>query len=111
LVGRHPDCDVRFDLSTISRRHCCVVLAYDRVLVRDLGSRNGIRVNGRLVDEAQLKPGDEVAIGPLLFRVEVMPEAVNAPPPRAPVPPPAGLPDLSKNSNDPDGDLYPIIEL
>jgi len=80
LIGRHPECDVRLDLSTISRRHCCVALADDRVIVRDLGSRNGLRVDGRPVDEAQLHPGDEIAIGPLLFRMEVTPEAVSPPP-------------------------------
>ena len=71
LIGRHPECDLRLDLPKISRRHCCLASAYDRVLIRDLGSRNGVRVNGRLVEETQLFRGDEVAIGPLLYRVEV----------------------------------------
>ena len=70
LVGRHPECDVRIDLPKVSRRHCCVALAYDRVMIRDLGSRNGLRVNGRIIEETQLHPGDEIAIGPLLFRFE-----------------------------------------
>lgn len=69
LVGRHPECDVRINLPKISRRHCCVVLAYDRVLIRDLGSHNGIRVNGRRVEESRLYPRDEVAIGPLIYRL------------------------------------------
>jgi pSer/pThr/pTyr-binding forkhead associated (FHA) protein len=71
LIGRHPECDLRLDLPKISRRHCCLASAYDRVLIRDLGSRNGVRVNGRVVEETQLFQGDEVAIGPLLYRVEV----------------------------------------
>ncbi len=70
LIGRHPDCDVRIDLPQVSRRHCCVVLAYDRLLIRDLGSQNGLRVNGRLVEEAPLKPGDEIAIAQVLYRFE-----------------------------------------
>ena len=80
LVGRHPECDVRFDLPSISRRHCCLALAYDRITIRDLGSRHGTRVNGESREEAQLHPGDEVAIGPLLFRLEDDP-----PPPPKPV--------------------------
>src|SRR5271167_3739708 len=72
LIGRHPECDVRIDLTKISRRHCCLALAYDRVVIRDLGSRNGLRVNGRLVDEARLNAGDEVAIGPILYRLDVV---------------------------------------
>ena len=69
LIGRHPECDVRIDLSKISRRHCCVAMAYDRVLIRDLGSRNGVRVNGQVVEESLLVEGDEVAIGPLIYRL------------------------------------------
>ena len=114
LIGRHPECDVRLDLSTISRRHCCVALADDRVIVRDLGSRNGLRVNGRLVDEAQLHPGDEIAIGPLLFRMEVTPEAAS-PPPVSPSRPsrtarPADFPDLQADTDDSDSDLYPLVD-
>lgn len=70
LVGRHPECDLRLEGTKVSRRHCCFALAYDRLIVRDLGSRNGLRVNGREVVETQLFRGDEVAIGPLIFRVE-----------------------------------------
>src|SRR4051795_1579104 len=83
LIGRHPECDIRIDLAKVSRRHCCVALAYDRVMIRDLGSRNGLRVNGLLLEEAQLHGGDEVAIGPVLYRLELQ-----APPPAVPPPPP-----------------------
>jgi pSer/pThr/pTyr-binding forkhead associated (FHA) protein len=74
LIGRHLECDVRLESSKISRRHCCIALAYDRVLIRDLGSRNGVRVNGRVVDESRLFFGDELAIGPILFRLELEPD-------------------------------------
>ncbi len=70
LIGRHIDCDARIENSKISRRHCCVAIAYDRIILRDLGSRNGVRVNGRIVDEIRLQVGDEIAIGPLFFRFE-----------------------------------------
>ena len=124
LVGRHPECDVRIDLPKISRRHCCLALAYDRVIIRDLGSRNGLRVNGEIVDESRLHHGDTVAIGPLLFRVEdpdaaVQPAQAAIPgrsvpvPVPVPVPPPpaddhAALPVLPIDPVDPDGDLLPL---
>jgi len=100
LVGRHAECDVRIDFPQISRRHCCVALADDRVLIRDLGSRNGLRVNGRLIDEARIYPGDEVAIGPLLYRYEVEGQA-NAHRPRA---------EPQADPNDPDLDLIPLVD-
>jgi len=112
LIGRHPECDVRIDLPTLSRRHCCLALAYDRVVIRDLGSRNGLRVNGRRVEEARLNPGDEVAIGPLIYRVD-LPDPTPTPTPTPPAveataaPPPARLPTLPA-AFDPDDDLIPL---
>lgn len=113
LIGRHPECDVRLDLAKISRRHCCVALAYDRVMIRDLGSRNGLRVNGRLIDEAQLHPGDEVAIGPILYRVESLSSPPQSPSPAPPAPvakasKPSSLPSLPSPANDLDSDLIPL---
>jgi predicted component of type VI protein secretion system len=69
LIGRHPECDVRINLPQVSRRHCCVAVAYDRLVIRDLGSSNGVRVNGKVVEEAQLEAGDEVAIAHLVYRL------------------------------------------
>jgi pSer/pThr/pTyr-binding forkhead associated (FHA) protein len=111
LVGRHPECDVRFDLPAISRRHCCVALVDDRPTIRDLGSRHGVWVNGVRSDEAHLRPGDEIAIGPLLFRFEDE-EAARRPPPRPaaslPVPAPLAPPPPSDPAADSDHDLVPL---
>jgi len=107
LIGRHPECDVRLDFSKVSRRHCCIALAYDRIVIRDLGSRNGLRVNGRSVDEAQLGHGDEVAIGPIIYRLEHLPVAMLAPSsprPTAPSTPPPTFAELG----DSDGDFIPL---
>jgi predicted component of type VI protein secretion system len=116
LIGRHPECDVRIDLPKISRRHCCLALAYDRMMIRDLGSRNGLRVNGLVVDEARLYPGDEVAIGPILYRVEddappppPAPKGANRPAAPAPAAPPRP-PSLPSLPNDTGEDLVPLID-
>jgi pSer/pThr/pTyr-binding forkhead associated (FHA) protein len=112
LVGRHPECDVRFDLPTVSRRHCCLALAYDRVTIRDLGSRHGIRINGEPCEESRLRSGDEIAIGPLLFRFEdeppPAPRARAATPAASKAKAPPSLPDMPA---DPDGDLLPLSQL
>ena len=71
LIGRLPGCDVTLGLAAVSRRHCCLALADGRLLIRDLGSRHGVRVNGLPVDEARLNAGDEIAIGPLIYRLDV----------------------------------------
>jgi pSer/pThr/pTyr-binding forkhead associated (FHA) protein len=69
LIGRLPDCDVILDDSErVSRRHCCLVQVDDRFVLRDLGSTNGVRHNGRLVDrEAHLHVGDEIVVGDKKF--------------------------------------------
>jgi hypothetical protein len=71
VVGRHRDCDARLDSSRVSRRHCCLAPAGDAVLVRDLGSTNGVKLNGRRVDEGLLRPGDVLSIAHLQFRLDL----------------------------------------
>jgi pSer/pThr/pTyr-binding forkhead associated (FHA) protein len=71
FVGRHADCDVRIDSKKISRRHCCFVQLTDRLLVRDLGSTNGVYCNGQRVEEAVLSPQDEVQIANYRYQVVV----------------------------------------
>ena len=111
LVGRHPECDVRIDSSQISRRHCCLALAYDRLIIRDLGSLNGVRVNGQLVDEIQLSHGDEVAIAHLIYRVDA-PKATPPPPPAAPPTRPPSKPpsDLPPSLIDFDDEFIPLSD-
>jgi len=83
LIGRAPECDVVIRGSRkISRRHCCLVHSDDAYLIRDLGSMNGVWINGQRVDrEAEMKQGDQVAIGDLKF--EFLPEARVDPQPSA----------------------------
>jgi pSer/pThr/pTyr-binding forkhead associated (FHA) protein len=70
LVGRHPLCDVQLDSVRVSRRHCYLVECDGEILVRDLGSTNGTRVNGQRVESGWLGPGDELEIAHFRFRVE-----------------------------------------
>jgi pSer/pThr/pTyr-binding forkhead associated (FHA) protein len=41
----------------------------DQVVVRDLGSTNGIRINGRRVESGRLRPGDELSIAHFRYRL------------------------------------------
>lgn len=71
LFGRHPDCDVVITSSRkVSRKHCCIAQINDSFVVRDLGSMNGVRVNGVPVRRtARLKAGDELTVGDVVFHV------------------------------------------
>jgi pSer/pThr/pTyr-binding forkhead associated (FHA) protein len=70
LFGRHLECDIQLNSRKISRRHCCIAQVGDRLVVRDLGSTNGIRINGARVLEGYLHAGDELTIGNFRFTVQ-----------------------------------------
>jgi pSer/pThr/pTyr-binding forkhead associated (FHA) protein len=70
VVGRHPACDTRLDSPRVSRHHCCLTLEDGELWVKDLGSTNGIRINGMRVEVGRLKDGDELAIANLRFRFQ-----------------------------------------
>jgi predicted component of type VI protein secretion system len=68
VVGRDPACDFSHDDALLSRRHAEFLTTSNEVTVRDLGSRNGVFVNGTRAAERALHPGDVVQIGPLRVR-------------------------------------------
>jgi hypothetical protein len=70
VVGRHPLCDVRLDSLRISRHHCCMTQDKEELVVRDLGSTNGIRINGERVERGRLRTGDELSIAHIRYRLE-----------------------------------------
>ncbi|MFI5184726.1 MAG: sigma 54-interacting transcriptional regulator [Vicinamibacteria bacterium] len=54
----------------VSRRHALLRLTESGAVIEDLESRNGVFVNGVRAMSARLKPGDEIRIGPVTFRLE-----------------------------------------
>jgi hypothetical protein len=69
-IGRAPECELTLKDSRVSRRHARLA-ARDGVLVlTDLGSTNGTRVNGHRVSEVVLGAGDRVQIGETSLVVE-----------------------------------------
>src|SRR5207302_6010264 len=76
LVGRHAECDIQIDSRKVSRRHCCIAQVSDYLVVRDLGSTNGIRINGVRVLEGKLQGEDELTIGGHSYRIswDLVPE-------------------------------------
>jgi pSer/pThr/pTyr-binding forkhead associated (FHA) protein len=70
VVGRHPRCDVRLHAPRVSRWHCCLTEIDSVVFVRDLGSTNGTLINGCGVEAGHLRPGDELSIANLRYRLE-----------------------------------------
>src|ERR1700741_5045040 len=69
VVGRQDECDVRLDHKSVSKMHCVLVKTDGLLLLRDLGSTNGTRVNGTRVRRAALLPNDKLSVANFHFRV------------------------------------------
>ena len=71
LVGSGPDCEVRLQHPTVSRRHARILVTDDGLTLEDAGSRNGTRLDGRRVDESvELEPGADLLFGSVQAVVE-----------------------------------------
>jgi pSer/pThr/pTyr-binding forkhead associated (FHA) protein len=79
LVGRREECDLRIPHKSVSKMHCVIVRTDGLLLLRDLGSTNGTRVNGQRVRRATLLPNDQLAIAGFKFRVTFGPDERRAP--------------------------------
>lgn len=67
VLGRSNTCDYAIPDPTVSTRHAELVRVDDGWLIRDLGSRNGTRVNGWLAREEPLRAGDTLTVGRTTF--------------------------------------------
>jgi predicted component of type VI protein secretion system len=82
VLGRKSECGLRIPTADVSRRHCEVAVAGEKVVVRDLGSANGTYVNGQRVAEADISPGDEIRVGPATFTVRINGKPAEIGPPK-----------------------------
>jgi pSer/pThr/pTyr-binding forkhead associated (FHA) protein/tetratricopeptide (TPR) repeat protein len=114
IIGRGDGCDFKLKDAAASRRHCELVGSPSGVVVRDLGSGNGTRVNGERITEAVVSHGDRIALGQTVLLVvddikkfeeerQRKLAAAHPPrpaPPRRPLPPPVEEPE---EDDDPTG--------
>lgn len=70
LIGRRSSCDIKLDFPNVSSHHCELELRDGYWYIRDLGSSNGIKVNGERCSDSPLTPGDEISIAKHTFRIE-----------------------------------------
>src|SRR3954453_14047212 len=79
VVGRKEECDLRLDHKSVSKMHCVLVKTDGLLLLRDLGSTNGTRVNGQRVRRAAPLPNDQLAVANFKFRVHLGPDEEHHP--------------------------------
>jgi len=63
MIGRASNCDLPVEDDLVSRHHCKIVLGAEAAELIDLASTNGTLLNGRRVDRAELKEGDQIQVG------------------------------------------------
>ena len=71
VIGRAEDCDVSVRSAGVSKHHCRILLKRDAVEVEDLGSVNGILVNGEQVERQRLQDGDQLDVSGHVFGIEI----------------------------------------
>jgi len=70
VIGRDGRCDVRLDDPLVSRRHAVVVSSAGEMFIEDLGSANGLFVNGdRCRRTLALRDGDVIQLGTTVWKV------------------------------------------
>jgi len=74
-IGRRESCDIPLRRPNVSGLHCELSFRDGFWWIRDLGSTNGIKVNGTRVDKKLLQPGDTITIAKCTYKVEYTPPA------------------------------------
>ena len=74
LIGRGADAAIRLDDDYVSTRHARIAASGDQWFVEDLGSTNGVLVDGHRVARAPLRAGSEVRVGRTTLTVRVVEE-------------------------------------
>lgn len=72
-IGRAPHCDLVLGNESVSREHAEIRRTDDGWLIRDLGSKNGLKINSRRTRQRQLRDGDCIDIGTAQLWVEIGP--------------------------------------
>lgn len=70
LIGSAQRCHMQLQSESVSKMHCVITLDDNKLHVRDLRSRTGIRVNGKRVEVSPLHHGDTLAVGEFWFEVD-----------------------------------------
>src|SRR3954462_7119941 len=70
-IGRSDQCGISVKDSSMAGRHAEIKKSEGDITVRDLGSANGIYLNGERIDEAELYDGDVLRLGQTSIRIDL----------------------------------------
>ena len=83
VIGRRENCDIVLRFNNVSGQHARMTLEQGYWFLKDLGSRNGTKVDGRRISRKRLDPGAEISFAKHKYVMEYNPEDLGAfgPPP------------------------------
>jgi adenylate cyclase len=83
LIGRRESCDIVLRFANVSAHHCELFVDAGYWYVRDLNSRNGVKVNGIRVQKKRIDPGDSLCVAKHKYEMMYSPADLGAvgPPP------------------------------
>ncbi|HEY2882832.1 MAG TPA: FHA domain-containing protein [Pirellulales bacterium] len=93
MVGRRESCDIVLRFANVSAHHCQLSIVDGYWYVKDLGSSNGLKVNGVRYQEKRLDPGDTLSVAKHVFEIKYNPAELGAIGP----PPPEQDPDAARS--------------
>ena len=69
ILGKDPECHICVDIDGISRKHASLSVHKESVYVKDLGSRNGLFINGKSIPHGTIRAGDKIALPHLILQL------------------------------------------
>jgi pSer/pThr/pTyr-binding forkhead associated (FHA) protein len=63
IIGRSPQCDIQIEVENVSRQHARIIFRNEEYQIEDLGSTNGVYVNGIKVEKCVLRDHDQIDVG------------------------------------------------
>ncbi len=82
-IGRREGCDIVLRFANVSSQHARMTLEQGYWFIKDLGSRNGTKVNGYRISRKRLDPGAVISLAKHVYTIDYDPESLGAygPPP------------------------------
>ena len=78
LIGRRAESDIQLKFANVSSQHCRLTLEHGYWFIRDLNSRNGLKVDGRPVQRKRIDPNSKVSIARHEYLIEYEPQLLGA---------------------------------
>jgi pSer/pThr/pTyr-binding forkhead associated (FHA) protein len=63
FIGRAPECLIQLSVENVSRKHARITFRNEEYQIEDLGSTNGVYINGIKVEKCTLRKHDQIEIG------------------------------------------------